>query len=171
MSIWTSPAESNTHPARLSCICSCHGGSTLCSRTRQDVGSALTCKCWSLLDQSDKPLEPYGQMQLGCLHNGGCCHCGLVAALPILMPPASVNGSMSSAFAAWATTAMGATHLGQGVFTLGFCPVELRELGHGKPLLELDGISSHDLSGIWVLLCGIAMSVAESSGQSRFDKP
>ena len=59
---------------------------------------------------------------------------------------------MSSAFAAWATKAMGPTHLGQGVFTLGFRPVELLELGHVKPLQELDGVASHDWSGICVTL-------------------
>ena len=102
---------------------------------------------------------------LGCLHDGACSHCGLVAALPTLIPPepASVNESMSSAFAAWATKAMGPTHLRQGIFTLGFRPVELLELGHGDPLVELNGVAPHNLNGIYVPLCRLAVPVAESS--------
>ena len=102
---------------------------------------------------------------LGCLHDGACCHCRLVAALPTLIPPepASINESMSSALAAWATKAMGPTHLGQCIFTLGFRPVERLELGHGEPLLELNGIATHDLSGICVPLYGLAVPFAESS--------
>ena len=102
---------------------------------------------------------------LGCLHDGACCHFGLLAALPTLIPPepASVNESMSSALAAWTTKAMRPTHLGQGNFTLSFRPVERLELGHGEPLLELNGVAPHDLSGICVPLCGLAASFRESS--------
>lgn len=62
-----------------------------------------------------------------------------------------------------ATKAMGPTHLGQGIFTLGFRPVELLELGHGESFLELDGVASHDLDGISVPLYGVAVLFAESS--------
>ena len=77
--------------------------------------------------------------------------------------PASVYESMSSALAAWATKAMRPTHLSQGIFTLGFRPVELLELGHGEPPLELDGVAPHGLSGICVPLYGLTVSFAESS--------
>jgi hypothetical protein len=70
---------------------------------------------------------------------------------------------MRGALAAWATKAMGPTHLGQGILTLGFRPIELLELGHGKTLLELDGVAPHDLSGICVPLYWLAEPVAESS--------
>jgi hypothetical protein len=70
---------------------------------------------------------------------------------------------MSSAFAAWATKAMRPTHLGQGIFTLGFRPVELLELGHGEPLLELECVANHGLSGICVQLCGRVVAFAELS--------
>jgi hypothetical protein len=58
---------------------------------------------------------------------------------------------------------MGPTHLGQGLLTLGFRPVELLELGHGKTFLELDGIAPNALSGIYVPLCWLAGTVAVSS--------
>ena len=85
--------------------------------------------------------------------------------MPTLIPPepASVNESMSSAFAAWAAKAMRPTQLDQGIFTLSFHPVELLELGHGEPLLELNGVEPHDLSGTYVPLYGLAVSFAESS--------
>jgi hypothetical protein len=70
---------------------------------------------------------------------------------------------MSSAFAAWAAKALRPTHLGQCIFTLGFRPVERLELGHGEPLLELNGVAPHDMSGICVPLHGLAVSFAESS--------
>ena len=70
---------------------------------------------------------------------------------------------MSSAFAAWATKAMGPTDLGQCVFTLGFRPVERLELRHGETLLELNGVAPHDPSSICVPLHGLAGSFAEAS--------
>ena len=77
--------------------------------------------------------------------------------------PASVNEPMRGPLAAWATKAIRPSHLGQGFFTLGFRPVELLELRLGEPLLELNGVASHDVSGICVPLYGLAMPVAESS--------
>ncbi len=102
---------------------------------------------------------------LGCLHDGACCHCRLVAALPTLITPepASVNESMSSALAAWTTKARRPTHLGQGIFTLSFRPVELLELGHGESLLDLNGVAPYDLSGTCVPRYGLAVSSTESS--------
>lgn len=70
---------------------------------------------------------------------------------------------MSSAFAAWAAKAMGPTHLGQCIFTLGLRPVERLELGHGEPLLELNGVAPHGLNGICVPLYVLSVSIAESS--------
>ena len=68
---------------------------------------------------------------------------------------------MRGAFTALATKAMGPPQLGQGIFTLGFRPVELLELGNGKTLLELDGVAPHDLSSIYIPLYGLTVPVAE----------
>jgi len=70
---------------------------------------------------------------------------------------------MRGTFAAWATKAMGPTQLRQRVFTLGLSPVELLELGHGEPLLELDGVATRDLASSCLPLYGFAGPVTEPS--------
>jgi hypothetical protein len=64
---------------------------------------------------------------LGCFHDRACCYGRLVTASPALIAPepASVHKAMERPFAARATKAMGPTHLGQGILTLGFRYVEL----------------------------------------------
>lgn len=59
---------------------------------------------------------------------------------------------MERLFAARATKAIGPADHGQRLLTLGYRSVELQELGHGKPLLELNGVAAHDRSGIYVPL-------------------
>lgn len=81
----------------------------------------------------------------------------------VALEPASVNESMRGPTATWATKAARPTHLGQGFLTLGFRPIELLEVGYGQPFLKLDGAVAHNVSGIHVLLYGLARPVSESS--------
>lgn len=69
-----------------------------------------------------------------------------MATLPTLiaLQSAAVHQPIRDPFAAWATEAVRPTDLSQGFFTLGFRSIELLELGHGEPLLELNGVAPHD---------------------------
>jgi hypothetical protein len=98
--------------------------------------------------------EPDSQRQFGCFHDRACCHGRLVSALPALiaLESSAVHKAMERRFAAQATKAVGPADLGQRLLTLGFRSVELQELGHGEPLLELNGVAAYDQRRIRVPL-------------------
>ena len=83
------------------------------------------------------------------MHDRACSHGGLVAALTTLiaLDPSAVLQAMDSTVAARATKAVGPADLRQGFLTLGLRSIALLELWEGKPLLELNGVASHDQSG------------------------
>ncbi len=70
----------------------------------------------------------------------------------IALLSSAVHQPIKRLFAAWATEPVRPAHLDQGFFTQGFRSIELVKLGHGEPLLKLNGVAAHDRSGIYVPL-------------------
>ncbi len=106
-------------------------------------------KCWGCrLANQIEGRKPDGQRQFGCFHDCACCCDGLISALPawIAFESSATHKAMERPCAAWATKAAGPADLGQRLLALDLRSVELQELGHGEPLLELNGVAAQDRS-------------------------
>jgi hypothetical protein len=65
----------------------------------------------------------------------------------LITPPAFIGTGPLMGVTSRATKAVGTADLRQGFLTLGIRSIALLELWEGKPLLELNGVASHDQSG------------------------